>query len=59
MATNGERWALLYRAAEDIGVNRSALVKQLELEGQIVVQKEGGRQVIYPQPSLLVFMEGR
>ena len=58
VAANGERWRLLFRAAEDIGVNISALVKQLGLEGQIVVQKEGGRQVIHPQPSLMVFMEG-
>jgi len=58
VAANGERWTLLYQAAEDIGVNISALVKQLGLEGQIVVQKEGGRQVIHPQPSLMVFMEG-
>ncbi|MDA1220268.1 MAG: hypothetical protein O2909_12675 [Chloroflexi bacterium] len=56
---NGERWTLLYRAAKDIGINISALVKQLELEGQIVVQKEGGRQVIHPQPSFLGLMEGR
>ena len=58
VAANGERWTLLYQAAEDIGVNISALVKQLGLEGQIVVQKEGGRQVIHPQPSLMVIMEG-
>jgi hypothetical protein len=59
VAANGERWTLLYRAAEDIGVNISALVRQLELESQIVVQKEGGRQVIHPQPVFLAFMEGR
>ncbi len=59
VAANGERWTLLYRAAEDIGVNISALVRQLELESQIVVQKEGGRQVIHPQPAFLAFMEGR
>ena len=58
-AANGERWRLLYQAAEDIGVNSSALVKQLELDGQIVVQKEGGRQVIHPQPGFLTLMEGR
>ena len=58
-AANGERWTLLYRAAKDIGVNISALVKQLSLEGQIVVQKDGGRQVIHPQPSFLLYMEGQ
>jgi hypothetical protein len=56
---NGERWKLLYQAAEDIGVNISALVKQLEVEGRIVVHNEGGRQVIYPQPAFLMLMEGR
>jgi hypothetical protein len=58
-AANGESWRLLRRAAEDIGVNISALVKQLELEGRIIVQKEGGRRVIYPQPAFLLIMEGR
>jgi hypothetical protein len=58
-AANGERGRLLRRAAEDIGVNISALVKQLELEDRIIVQKEGGRQVIYPQPAFLMIMEGR
>jgi hypothetical protein len=38
---NGERWQLLNLAAEYIGVNRSALVRQLQLEGQIVIQQEG------------------
>ena len=59
VSVNGERWTLLYRAAEDIGVNISALVKQLTLEGQIVVQKEDGRQIIHPQPAFLAFMEGQ
>ncbi len=31
-------WPLLYRSAEAIGVNINALVKQLSLEGRIVVQ---------------------
>ena len=57
-AVNGERWRLLYLAAEHIGVNISALVKQLDLEGQIVIQKEGGRRVIYPQPAFLTLMGG-
>ena len=56
---NGEKWRLLYRAAEGIAVNISALVKQLGLEGRIAVQKEGGRQVVYTQPAFLTFMEGR
>jgi hypothetical protein len=55
---NNERWRLLYLAAEDIGVNISALVKQLDLEGQIVIQQEGGRRVIYPQPAFLTLMGG-
>jgi hypothetical protein len=58
-AANGERWRLLYLAAEDIGINISALVKQLVLEGQIVIQSESGRQVIHPQPAFLLLMEGR
>ena len=57
-AANGERWRLLYLAAEDIGVNITALVKQLEFEGQIIVQKEDGRRVIYPQPAFFTFMGG-
>jgi hypothetical protein len=56
---NRERWRLLYLAAEDIGVNISALVKQLDLEGQIVVQKEGGQRVIHPQPAFLTLMGER
>ena len=43
---------LLYDAAEDIGVNITALVKQLTLEGWIVVTEESGRQVVYVQPRL-------
>lgn len=58
ITANRERWRLLYLAAEDIGVNISALVKQLELEGQIVVEQEGGRQVMYPQPALFSSPEG-
>jgi hypothetical protein len=43
---------LLYGAAEEIGVNTTALVKQLTLEGWIVVTKESGRNVVYVQPRL-------
>ena len=43
---------LLYEVAEDIGVNATALVKQLTLEGWIVVTKESGRNVVYVQPRL-------
>ena len=50
--SNGERWQLLYEAASNIGVNRSALVTQLELEGRIVVQKENRRQILHIQPAL-------
>lgn len=39
-------WPLLYKAAQDIGVNITALVKQLSLEGRIVV--EGGEVVVQP-----------
>lgn len=45
-------WQLVVEAARDIGVNRSALVKQLSLEGRIAVVKEGGRQRLYVQPGL-------
>jgi len=36
-------WPLLYQAASDIAVNISALVKQLRLEGLIMLVPEGGR----------------
>ncbi len=57
-ARNAERWRLLNRAALDIGVNSSALSKQLVLEGRIVIVKEGGRSVLYLQPSLLAIAAG-
>jgi hypothetical protein len=44
---------LLYASAEAIGVNISALVKQLQFEGLIVVQKERGRSEVLVQPALL------
>ena len=56
---NGEAWRLLRLAAGDIGVNRSALVKQLCLDGRMVVDQEGGRKVIHLQPSFSTMMRGR
>ena len=50
---NGEKWRLLKLAATDIGVNISALVKQLQLEGRVVTVMENGKTLIYGQPSLL------
>lgn len=47
-----EAWPLLYRAAEDIGTNISALVKQLTLEGLIVLVRQEGREQVYVQPAL-------
>lgn len=44
---------LLYDAAKAIGVNISALVKQLELEGQVVVERKDGRSDVFVQPTLL------
>lgn len=55
---NGEKWRLLYLAAADIGLNVSALVKQLRLEGRIVTEMEGGKTMIYGQPLLLEVSEG-
>jgi hypothetical protein len=43
---------LLYEAAKDIGVNITALVKQLTLEGRIEVRQESGRRTVCVQPSL-------
>lgn len=45
---------LLYRAAEDIGVNISALVKQLTCEGKLSVARESGRNLIVVQRELLL-----
>jgi len=44
---------MLYDAAKAIGVNISALVKQLTIEGLIVIARDGERRVVYGQPSLL------
>jgi hypothetical protein len=45
---------LLYRAAEDIGVNISALVKQLTCEAKLSVARESGRNLIVVQRELLL-----
>jgi hypothetical protein len=45
-------WPRLYEAAEAIGVNISALVKQLQLEGFIAVVRIGGKDQIFVQPQL-------
>ena len=45
-------WPPLYRAAEAIGVNISALVKQLEAEGFVIVDRSGDRPLLHPQPGL-------
>ena len=56
---NGEMWRLLNLAAWEIGVNRSALVKQLDLEGRIIVEQKGGRKIIHLQPAFSTLMGGR
>ena len=45
-------WPPLYRAAAAIGVNISALVRQLEAEGFLIVDRSGDRPVLHPQPGL-------
>ncbi|MDA0365507.1 MAG: hypothetical protein O2843_06525 [Chloroflexi bacterium] len=45
-------WRKLYTAAETIGVNISALIKQMEAEGLLHVERSRGRSVLYPQPGL-------
>ena len=45
-------WPPLYRAAEAIGVNISALVRQLEAEGFVIVDRSGDRPLLHPQPGL-------
>jgi hypothetical protein len=47
-----QAWPLLYRSAADIGVNISALTRQLSLEGRISLQGPGGREV-HVQPALI------
>ncbi len=51
-----EAWPLLYRSAADIGVNITALVRQLSLEGRISLQGADGRDV-HVQPALMRVME--
>ena len=55
--TNGSAWGRLYQAADDIFVNISALVTQLELEGLIVIEKISGKTILRVQPSLDGFLE--
>ena len=43
---NRQRWSHLYEVAKDIGVNISALVTQLELEGRIAIERQDGRSVV-------------
>ena len=57
-ASGNRGWGPLYAAAEEIGVNISALVKQLEAEGFIAVERVHGRRVLYPQPRLGDMVEG-
>lgn len=49
---NRERWDLLYQAADDIGINSSALVRQLQLEGYIGIDHVSERRVLRVQPTL-------
>jgi hypothetical protein len=48
-----QAWPLLYDAATEIGVNISALAKQLQLEGLIVIERTGGRSEVAVQSQLL------
>ena len=48
---------LLYEAAKEIGVNITALVRQLTLEGRIEVRQESGRRAVYVQPSLIQLLD--
>jgi hypothetical protein len=48
---------LLYEAAKDIGVNITALVRQLTLEGRIEVRQELGRRTVHVQPSLMELLD--
>ena len=52
LASEPPGWRALYTAAEDIGVNISALVKQLEVEGFLHVERSSGRSLLHPQPTL-------
>ena len=52
LASSGMAWRALYAAAESIGVNISALIKQLEAEGFLLVERRSGGSTLYPQPGL-------
>jgi len=50
--SNREGWGLLYDAARAIGVNISALVKQLDAEGYLAVERSGERRILHVQPGM-------
>lgn len=52
LASTSNSWRLLYDAADAIGVNISALTKQLQEEGLLVIERHNGRPILYPQPAL-------
>lgn len=52
LTSQADAWRALYAAAEAIGVNISALVRQLESEGYLTVERSGGRSILHPQPGL-------
>lgn len=52
LASGANGWRCLYAAAEAIGVNISALLKQLEAEGYLAVERGAGRSTLHPQPGL-------
>ncbi len=53
LASSSMAWKALYAAAEAIGVNISSLIKQLEAEGFLLVERRAhGRSTLYPQPGL-------
>lgn len=54
--SNSAAWSLLYEAASDIGVNASALVKQLRYEGYLSLEQQGSRSIIERQPALFGLM---
>lgn len=52
LVSSGMAWKALYAAAEAIGVNISALVKQLEAEGFLHVERSSSGNTLHPQPGL-------
>jgi hypothetical protein len=46
-------WTCLYRMADILHVNVTALVTQLELEGWIVSERKGAGSKLHVQPSLI------